>query len=58
MQMQQRRDTASASIGEVLKLGQQFLSQDAKEHINNEISPAVSRIVATSEGVCHSASYR
>ena len=45
--MQQSRDTASASIGEVLKLGQQFLSQEAKEHINNEISPAVSRILAT-----------
>jgi len=45
--MQQSWDTASSSIGEVLKLGQQFLSQEAKEHINNEISPAVSRILAT-----------
>ena len=45
--MQQSRDTASASVGEVLKLGQQFISQEAKEHINNEISPAVSRILAT-----------
>ncbi len=45
--MQQSRDTASASVGEVLKLCQRFMSQETKEHINNEISPAVSRILAT-----------
>ena len=45
--MQQSRDRASASVGEVLKLGQQFLAQETKEHINTDISPAVSRILAS-----------
>ena len=45
--MQQSRDTASASVGEMLKLCQRFMSQETKEHINNEISPSVSRILAT-----------
>lgn len=45
--MQQSRDAASASISVVLKVGQRFLSQETKDRITNEISPAVSRILAT-----------
>ena len=43
--MQQSRDTASASVGEVLC--QMFMLQETKEHINNVICPAVSRMLAT-----------
>ena len=45
--MQQSRDRASTSIGEVLRLGQRFLAQETKDHINNGISQVVSRILSS-----------
>ena len=45
-EMQKNRELASASIGVIVRLGQDFLTDEMREHITSSVTPAVSKILS------------